>query len=442
MSNMPDPHQNEAPEVDERFAWTRFYMAMADKLLAFRNRRKELMAGLHAIGSTAAGHLVVLNDRFSDGSTGPLRDICPFTTFALFNRGMTDENRQKVAEQLARLLGVTAPVPRFFDGVPLVNNQNTWFFSFSTLRTPKDLDILWEVFARALAYADLENEENRAAFARAYDKALTVRKVKWNLTFGLFWIRPLFYPTLDGASREYIEEELHIPVVASSPKGCCSAGDYLAVRRSLFERFWESSSPVHSFPELSYAAWAPAESGTDRDTDNEEDGAASRQAAPADSEVQTQDPEPGHVSHPESYSIDSIVSDGCFLTREKLEQILGRLRLKKNLILQGPPGTGKTWLARRLAYALMGAKDASRICAVQFHPNLSYEDFVRGWRPRSGSGLELVDGPFLQMAQKAQASPTGPMWCSSKKSTEELLPRFSAKCSPFLRRTSGKKDRL
>ena len=439
MSNMPDPHQNENPEVDERFAWTRFYMAMADKLLAFRNRRKELMAGLHAIGSTAAGHLVVLNDRFSDGSTGPLQDICPFTTFALFNRGLSVENRQKVAEQLARLLGVTAPVPRFFDGVPLVNNQNTWFFSFSTLRTPGDLDILWEVFARALAYADLENEENRIAFARAYDNALTVRMVKWNLTFGLFWIRPLFYPTLDGASREYIEEKLHIRVVASSPKGCCSAGDYLAVRRSLFERFWKSPTPVHSFPELSYAAWAPAESGTDRDTGNVEDGATSRQAAPADPEVQA--PAPDHTSRTESYSIDSIVSDGCFLTREKLEQILSRLRLKKNLILQGPPGTGKTWLARRLAYALMGAKDASRICAVQFHPNLSYEDFVRGWRPRSGSGLELVDGPFLQMAQKAQASPTGPMWCSSKKSTEELLPRFSAKCSPFLRRTSGKKDR-
>lgn len=249
-----------------------------------------------------------------------------------------------MAEQLARLLGVTEPVPQSFDGVPLVNNQNTWFFSFSTLRTPRDLNILWEVFARALAYADLDNEENRAAFARAYDNALTVRKVKWNLTFGLFWIRPLFYPTLDGASRKYIGETLHIPVVASSPKGCCSAGDYLAVRRSLFERFWESSSPVHSFPELSYAAWAPAESGTDRDTDNEEDGAASRQAAPADSEVQTQDPEPGHVSHPESYSIDSIVLDGCFLAREKLAQILSRLRLKKNLILQGPQALARPGL--------------------------------------------------------------------------------------------------
>ena len=403
MNDITDTHKNEDPEVKERFAWTHFYMAMADKLLAFRNRREELIAGIHAIGSTVE-HLAVLNDRFNDGSTGPLRDICPFTTFALFNRGLTDENRQKVAEQLARLLGVTEPVPKSFDGVPLVNNQNTWFFSFSTLRKPGDLSILWEVFARALAYADLDNGENRTAFARAYDKALTVRKVKWNLTFGLFWIRPWSYPTLDGASRKYIGETLHIPVVASSPKGCSSAGDYLAVRRSLFERFWESSSPVHSFPELSYAAWAPAES----NIDNDEDGAAYRRAAPADYEVQTQDLEPDHVSHPEFYSIDSILSDGSFLTREKLEQILSRLRLKKNLILQGPPGTGKTWLARRLAYALMGIKDASRICAVQFHPNLSYEDFVRGWRPRSGSGLALVDGPFLQMAQKAQASPDMP----------------------------------
>ena len=29
----------------------------------------------------------------------------------------------------------------------------------------------------------------------------------------------------------------------------------------------------------------------------------------------------------------------------------------------------------------MGQKDESKVRAVQFHPNLSYEDFVRGWRP-------------------------------------------------------------
>jgi 5-methylcytosine-specific restriction protein B len=37
----------------------------------------------------------------------------------------------------------------------------------------------------------------------------------------------------------------------------------------------------------------------------------------------------------------------------------------------------------------------------QFHPNLSYEDFVRGHRPEAGK-LELVDGPFLEVVKAAQ----------------------------------------
>ena len=56
---------------------------------------------------------------------------------------------------------------------------------------------------------------------------------------------------------------------------------------------------------------------------------------------------------------------------------------------KGAPGTGKTWLAKRLAYALIGRKNRDRIRSIQFHPNLSYEDFVRGWRP-AGNG-RLVD---------------------------------------------------
>ena len=45
---------------------------------------------------------------------------------------------------------------------------------------------------------------------------------------------------------------------------------------------------------------------------------------------------------------------------------------------------------------------------LQFHPNLSYEDFVRGWRP-AGSGespLELCDGPFLQAVAVARQHTT------------------------------------
>lgn len=97
------------------------------------------------------------------------------------------------------------------------------------------------------------------------------------------------------------------------------------------------------------------------------------------------------------YEVDDIIADGSFLPKVQIEAILAKLDDKKNIILQGPPGTGKTWLAKRLAYALVGRKDEQRVRAVQFHPNFSYEDFVRGWRPTSEGRLSLVDGLFLEM---------------------------------------------
>ena len=45
---------------------------------------------------------------------------------------------------------------------------------------------------------------------------------------------------------------------------------------------------------------------------------------------------------------------------------------------------------------------------MQFHPNLSYEDFVRGWRPSGEGKLTLVDGVFLEAVKAAQAEPALP----------------------------------
>ncbi len=104
------------------------------------------------------------------------------------------------------------------------------------------------------------------------------------------------------------------------------------------------------------------------------------------------------------HPVDQLLDAGCFLERTKLKQIFECLRVKKNLILQGPPGTGKTWLAKQLAFALIGEQDDRQVRAVQFHPNLSYEDFVRGYRPAGDGKLSLVDGPFLEVVNTAKAS--------------------------------------
>ena len=60
-----------------------------------------------------------------------------------------------------------------------------------------------------------------------------------------------------------------------------------------------------------------------------------------------------------------------------------------------------------MAWALVGWKDASHVRAVQFHPNLSYEDFVRGWRPSSDGKLELMDGLFLEIVAAARGDAEG-----------------------------------
>ena len=97
--------------------------------------------------------------------------------------------------------------------------------------------------------------------------------------------------------------------------------------------------------------------------------------------------------------------DEVFLSLEDLEQMLGLLRRKKNLILQGAPGTGKTFAAKRLAYALMGETDDSRVEVVQFHQSTAYEDVVVGLRPTAEGGFAAAEGVFARFCRRAAADP-------------------------------------
>lgn len=237
----------------KQFTWTSYYMEFADKLLQYRDRRPEL--------------LVIIKDVFDDLSMRypfmdngePIDDICPFTVFGCFNKGITNENRMAIMNGIGSKLGVNVAVPREFDGIPVLNNMRAWFFGYKADRKVDDISNLWNIFEAGINYADNPSEVSKVAFIACYDKVKKQLGIKWNLTMGLYWIRPFSYLNLDERNRSFLVQESN-PYFAnileiSKLKQLPSAKTYLELINACKDIFEKNDSLYHSFPELSYKAW-------------------------------------------------------------------------------------------------------------------------------------------------------------------------------------------
>lgn len=118
-----------------------------------------------------------------------------------------------------------------------------------------------------------------------------------------------------------------------------------------------------------------------------------------------EDPRPGPDDN--AYTIDHATQD-LFLPPRGFKRFITLLKTRKNLILQGPPGTGKTFIAKRLAWCLIGRRDLEPVEMVQFHQSYAYEDFVQGYRPTESGGFERKDGVFHRFCERARANPDTP----------------------------------
>ncbi len=90
-----------------------------------------------------------------------------------------------------------------------------------------------------------------------------------------------------------------------------------------------------------------------------------------------------------------------FINPKAFHHIESILKRKKNIILQGPPGVGKTFLAKKIAYSILGEENDSCIEMVQFHQSYGYEDFIQGIRP-SKEGFVVRNGIFYDFCQRAK----------------------------------------
>lgn len=138
---------------------------------------------------------------------GEFTDIDPFSVFGLFNRQMKVETQNKLLAALASELGLSFTALPGYDDIPGLLPLNAVFHGFGVDRKSEDIDNLWELFVAALDFADFESEYAAERFITIYDQVLKQKRVKWNLTIGLFWIRPFTFLSLDSKTRWLLDRD-------------------------------------------------------------------------------------------------------------------------------------------------------------------------------------------------------------------------------------------
>lgn len=379
-----DPYWNEryGETILNQFEWTDFYVAIAKALLPYRDNRAELLDHIKVIFEKLSMKNPLM-ERDDEGREKLLNDICPFTVIGLFNKGITNENRRMIMEELADFLGVSESIPISFDGIPVLNNMRAWFFGGSNDRKEDDIDNLWNLYEIAMQYSENSNDY-RQAFIDSYNKVIDQHGILWNITVGLYWIKPFDYLPLDQNTRTCLKTKLNIELKLHSTKRMCKGEDYLALIENLKSKFKEESYPAHSIPELSFQAW---NGGITSENDS----------------IQLKEEE--ELTDYKTYTKQDFLLD-AFINEEKYSKIISRLEKKKNIILQGSPGVGKSYLAKKLAYSVLGYMDNEKVQMIQFHQSYSYKDFIMGYRPNNLGGFDIVEGVFYRFCKKAISNPT------------------------------------
>ena len=241
-----------------KFEWIDFYSEFATKLLLFKNDRKALIERINDVYTAINMQVPKLE------SGGDIIDIDPFTIFGLFNKGITNSNRIAIIRSIANVFGIESKVPNNFDGIPVLNNLKATFYAFKEDRKADDIDNIWNVFEAALRLADNDTEQNRKEFSKWYDLVHDQRCIRWNITMGLYWIRPYTYINLDSRNRWYISNVENMPAefvdsIKKKINKVPNATDYLFIKDACIKALEVGSYKYKNYPELSYSAWIVSE---------------------------------------------------------------------------------------------------------------------------------------------------------------------------------------
>jgi len=105
------------------------YQELAKELAKWQERQGDLIAFLENLREQEYV-ITPLKDKDEDGTNFLLKEIDPFTFFGVFNRGIKNEQRIAILGQIKRLFNLQNALPEDFAGIPILNNQKSWFISY------------------------------------------------------------------------------------------------------------------------------------------------------------------------------------------------------------------------------------------------------------------------------------------------------------------------
>ena len=226
----------------EKFSWIPFYSELAKALLAYRKNRKPLVDFVYSDLSTVGGRSLVDYIHMEDGSK--VKDIDPFSLFAIFNRHLRPENKRGFLQKFKDKFGLKSEIPEDFDGIPTVNSQRAFFFNWAD-KNKESIDLFWELFEGVVLEKDI---------SQIFDKMVNKTVSQYSLTMILYWIAPDRYLNLDGRNRSYLKT---LGLQENYPD--LNYEEYSKLIETVKKMMNEHKIPATSFPELSHAAWNMAQ---------------------------------------------------------------------------------------------------------------------------------------------------------------------------------------
>ena len=229
------------------FTWIPFYKEFSQKLLQFRDNRTPLVNWIY--GNIDGGLIKHFKDA-PDGRRVP--DTDPFTVMAIINRGIAYNKKVELCKQFKDFLDISEPIPQDFSGVPEMNNMLSNFMAFEIDREEGDIERLWDLFECAVLDKDIE---------KAYNALNGQYLIKYNITMGLFWIRPDKYLALDGNNKA----KLVSLGIASFDGRFVLYDEYVDIMKRLDEKMASGEVPSANYAEFSQMAYSQNDGASTRD---------------------------------------------------------------------------------------------------------------------------------------------------------------------------------